>query len=57
LALYWLIDQYQVKTDKRIVNDPNRLADERYIVRLMGQVMRVSVETVKVVAGLPALGV
>jgi predicted helicase len=58
-ALHWLIDQYRVKTDKRsgIVNDPNRLDDEQYIVRLIGQVVRVSVETVAVVAGLPGLGV
>jgi predicted helicase len=35
-ALEWVIEQYQVKTDKRsgIVNDPNRLDDEGYIVRL-----------------------
>ncbi|MCF3609533.1 N-6 DNA methylase, partial [Planktothrix agardhii 1033] len=32
-ALDWVIDQYQIKTDKRsgIVNDPNRLDDEQYI--------------------------
>lgn len=36
-ALEWVIDQYQVSTDKRsgIVNDPNRLDDEQYIVRLI----------------------
>ncbi|MBE9145778.1 type ISP restriction/modification enzyme [Planktothrix mougeotii] len=57
-ALDWIIDQYQVKIDKRsgIVNDPNRLDDEQYIVRLMGQVITVSLETVKIVNHLPDLG-
>ena len=55
-ALEWVIDQYQVSTDKRsgITSDPNRADDEQYIVRLVGQVVRVSVETVKIVKGLPA---
>jgi hypothetical protein len=45
------IDQYRVKTDKRsgITNDPNRVADPEYIVRLIKQVVTVSVETVKIV--------
>jgi predicted helicase len=57
-ALEWVIDQYQVSTDKRsgITNDPNRPDDPEYIVRLLGQVTTVSLETVKVVKGLPALG-
>ncbi len=56
-ALEWVIDQYQVSTDKRsgITNDPNRLDDPEYIVRLLGQVITVSLETVKVVKGLPPL--
>ncbi len=55
-ALEWIIDQYQVKTDKRsgIVNDPNRPDDPEYIVRLIGKVITVSLETVKIVKGLPA---
>ena len=46
-----MIDQYQVSTDKRsgITSDPNRLDDEQYIVRLVGKVITVSVETVKLV--------
>jgi predicted helicase len=54
-ALEWVLDQYQVRTDGRsgITNDPNRPDDERYIVRLLGQIITVSVETVKVVAALP----
>ena len=55
-ALEWVIDQYRVKTDKRsgIVNDPNRGEDARYIVSLLGRVIAVSLETVEIVAGLPA---
>jgi len=54
-ALDWVIDQYQKSTDKRsgIESDPNNPDDEEYIVRLVGQVVRVSVETVKIVNSLP----
>ena len=56
-ALEWVIDQYRVKTDKRsgIVNDPNREAEPRYIVDLIGRVIHVSLKTVEIVAGLPSL--
>jgi len=56
-ALDWVIDQYQVKTDKRsgITNDPNRLDDPQYIIRLIGKVITVSLETVKIVKSLPGL--
>jgi predicted helicase len=56
-ALDWVIDQYQVSTDKRsgITNDPNRPDDPEYIVRLVGQVVTVSMETVKVIGALPEL--
>ncbi|HVO63258.1 MAG TPA: type ISP restriction/modification enzyme [Terriglobales bacterium] len=56
-ALEWVIDQYQVSTDKRsgITNDPNRTDDPEYIVRLIGQVITVSIETVKIVKALPPL--
>ncbi len=55
-ALDWVIDQYRVKTDKRsgITSDPNREDDPEYIVRLVGQVVKVSLETVRIVAALPA---
>ena len=58
-ALEWVIDQYRIKTDKRsgIVNDPNRADDPRYIVKLIGKVIAVSLETVEIVKGLPNLGV
>jgi len=56
-ALEWLIDQYRVKTDKRsgIVNNPNRQDDPEYIVRLIGQVVTVSLETVKIVNSFPTV--
>ena len=58
-ALEWVIDQYRVKTHERsgIVNDPNREDDEEYIVRLVGKVVAVSLETVEIVEGLPELGI
>ena len=50
-ALEWVIDQYRVKTDKRsgIVNDPNRDDDPQYIVKLIGKVITVSLETTEIV--------
>ena len=36
--------------------DPNRADDPQYILRLVGQVITVSLETVKVVGALPPLG-
>jgi len=57
-ALGWVVDQYRVTTDKRsgIVNDPNRDDDPKAILRLVGQVITVSLETVTIVNGLPDLG-
>jgi predicted helicase len=54
-ALEWVVDQYQIKTDKRsgITSDPNREDDPEYIVRLVGQVIRVSLDTVRIVNALP----
>lgn len=51
-----MIDQYHVSVDKRlgIVSDPNRDDGEEYIVRLVGQVINVSLETVRIVSELPA---
>jgi predicted helicase len=47
----------QVSTDKRsgIVNDPNRPEDPEYAVRLIGQVVTGSLETVRLVRALSAL--
>ena len=56
-ALEWVIDRYRVKPDPNgsgIVADPNGV-DAQYIVRLVGQVMHVSVETVRLIAELPPL--
>ncbi|BDB63278.1 DEAD/DEAH box helicase [Rhodococcus sp. RDE2] len=57
-ALAWIIDRYQVKTDKAsgIVNDPNDWCDEHdeptYIVDLIKRVTTVAVETMKIVDSL-----
>jgi predicted helicase len=57
-ALEWIIDQYQVSTDKRsgIDNDPNKLDDPQYIIRLIGKVITVSLETMKIIKSLHELG-
>lgn len=52
-GLEWF-HEFQAKTQKSsgILNDPNRLDDEKYILRLLGQVITVSLETVKIVENL-----
>ena len=57
-ALEWVVDQYRVKVDKRsgIKNDPNRAEDPEYILRLIGQVITVSLETMAIVSALPEFG-
>ena len=62
-ALEWLLDRYQVRTDKAsgIVNDPNDWGLELeppqpdYIPQLVKRIVRVSVQTMRIVDGLPAL--
>lgn len=57
-ALAWLVDRYQVRTDKDsgIVNDPNDYSDDpRYIVDLIERVILVSMRTLEIVGGLPPL--
>ncbi|WP_416057821.1 DEAD/DEAH box helicase [Stenotrophomonas maltophilia] len=60
-AIEWLIERYQVSTDRSssIVNDPNDWAIESgepaYIVNLVKRIVRVSVETMKIVRDLPPL--
>ncbi|MBN6191207.1 DEAD/DEAH box helicase [Aneurinibacillus sp. BA2021] len=62
-ALDWIIERYQVKTDKPsgIVNDPNDWSREheqpRYIIDLIGRITRVSLDTMKIVDTLPDLGI
>lgn len=56
--LEWVIDRYQVKTDKAsgIVNDPNEYSDNpRYIVDLIEKLVRVSMETMEIVDQLPPI--
>jgi predicted helicase len=56
-ALEWVIDQYRVtrNDDGDIVRDPNRANDEQYVVRLIGQVITISMETLRICKELPAL--
>jgi predicted helicase len=57
-ALEWIVDQYQVKVDKRsgIIQDPNNFdGDEKYIFDLVGKIVAVSLETVKLVDELSKL--
>jgi len=51
------IDQYRVSKDEQgnIASDPNRLDAEEYIVRLIGQVITVSLETLKIIGSLPKI--
>ena len=59
-AIEWIIDRYQVKTDKDsgIINDPNDWSeDPRYIIDLLKRIVTVSLETMKVVDALPALDI
>lgn len=60
-AIEWLIERYAIDTDKAsgIVNDPNDWAAEHndpdYIVSLVKRIVRVSVESAKIIKGLPTL--
>jgi predicted helicase len=61
-AIEWVMERYAITTHKEsgIKNDPNDWAAEvgnpRYILDLLLSVIRLSVETVEVVRGLPGLG-
>ncbi len=62
-ALEWIVERYQDSTDKDsgLRNDCNAWGLEhnnpRYILDLIEKVVRVSIETVQIVKGLPKLGV
>ena len=58
-ALEWVLDQYRVAKDDQgnLTSDPNRMDDEEYIVRLIGQVINVSLQTMNVIKGLPEVKV
>ena len=58
-ALEWIMERYAVTThkDSGIVNDPNdwckEQSNERYIVDLIKRIVHLSVESVKIIEGLP----
>ena len=57
-ALRWLMERYHVKTDKDsgIINDPNDWSDDpQYILDLVKRIITVSVETMRIIDGLPPL--
>lgn len=60
-AIEWIMERYQIKTDKDsgILNDPNDWCrehnDPRYILDLLKRVIRVSIESVRIVKSLPKL--
>lgn len=57
-AVEWVMERYAVAIDKSsgIKNDPNEWStDPRYIVDLVKRIVRVSVETARIVKGLPAI--
>jgi len=60
-AIDWIMEQYQVYTDKDsgITNDPNDWCKEHgdplYIFNLLLRIIRVSMETVMIIKGLPSL--
>lgn len=62
-AIEWIMDRYQVKTDKAsgIANDPNdwsrEVNDPRYILDLLARIVTVSLEVMKIVDDLPCLAV
>ncbi|MDB6225624.1 DEAD/DEAH box helicase family protein [Lactobacillus amylovorus] len=57
-AIEWIMDQYQVKTDKKsgITDDPNDYSDDpKYIFNLLLRIINVSVQTVDLINQLPPL--
>lgn len=57
-ALEWVMERYQVTIDKDsgITNDPNEWsADPRYVVDLIRRVVKLSLESVRIVKSLPPL--
>ena len=56
-AFEWVMEQNRLIAVERghVPSDPNRLDDEQYIVRLIGQVITVSLETRRITHSLPEL--
>ena len=62
-AIEWIIDRYQVKTDKASASSTTpttgrrEVSDPRYIIDLLARIVTVSLETMKIVDTLPALAI
>ncbi|MFB7499427.1 DEAD/DEAH box helicase [Streptomyces sp. NPDC056161] len=61
-AIEWIIDRYQFTVDTKgksgLTNDPNDWSDDpRYIIDLLKRIVTVSLETTKIVDGLPQLDI
>lgn len=58
-ALEWIVERYKDDTDKAsgIRNDCNAWGEADYVLKLIRRVVSVSVETVRILEGLPGLGV
>ena len=59
-AIEWIMDQYQVKTDKKsgITDNPNDYSnDPKYIFNLLLRVINVSIQTVDLINQLPPLAI
>jgi len=57
-ALEWIMERYEVSKHKnsQIINDPNDWSeDPRYILDLVKRIVRVSLESMKIVNASPAL--
>lgn len=57
-AIEWIIDQYQVKKDKKsgIVDDPNEFSNNpKYIFNLLLSIINVSMQTIDLIESLPFL--
>ena len=60
-AIQWVMEQYKIRTDKKsgITNDPNDYSKEignpRYILDVLLGVITISIETLRIVEGLPKL--
>lgn len=59
-AIEWIMDQYQVKTDKKsgITDDPNDFSDNpKYIFNLLLRIINLSIQSVDLINSLPKLEV
>lgn len=59
-AIEWIVDQYQVKTDKKsgIMDDPNDFSDNlKYIFNLLLRIINLSIQSVDLINSLPKLEV